>query len=469
MLNKAEHIKIDGKIRGIISPHAGYIYSGKAAASGYAAIRGQKIKRVIILAPSHYYYLRGASIAPYDYYRTPLGDIPLDRKTCDSLLMQSPFVSEPAAHTREHSIEIQLPFIQRILNDFQIVPILIGEIKTKDYKSIVTALEPFIDDETIIIASSDFTHQGPRFGYQPYKTDQKTKIPELDGRAFAYIEKLDAKGFADLIEETGMTVCGYRSITILLDLMKNTKVVKVDYYTSGDVTGDWTNSVSYYSILFVSQKGKSYRGAPPPEIKQNPNKERTKDNSKMSEDANLLNEKEKATALKIARDTLTMWVEEQKRPTEIIKKYKITDSLKEKRGVFVTLTKNDQLRGCIGHVIGRLPLYEGIMENAINASTNDPRFNPVIKSELNNIHIEISVMTPLTPVKTIDEIEVGVHGLMMENGYYRGLLLPQVATEWGWNREEFLENTCRKAGMNKDCWKDKKTVITKFSAQVFGE
>ena len=141
--------------------------------------------------------------------------------------------------------------------------------------------------------------------------------------------------------------------------------------------------------------------------------------------------------------------------------------LKEKRGAFVTINKKGQLRGCIGYIQPYKPLYRTIEEMAIQAAFHDPRFEPVNEKELPDLEIEISVLTPMKRIKDVEEIEVGKHGILMEKGFHSGLLLPQVATEYGWDRETFLEHTCFKAGLPKDAWKDEDTVISIFSADIF--
>ena len=144
-----------------------------------------------------------------------------------------------------------------------------------------------------------------------------------------------------------------------------------------------------------------------------------------------------------------------------------SQTLKEKRGAFVTIYKKGQLRGCIGYIQPYKPLYQTIEEMAVQAAFHDPRFNPVTERELSDLEIEISVLTPLKRIKDVEEIEVGKHGILIEKGFHSGLLLPQVATEYGWNRKTFLEHTCFKAGLPKDAWKDEDTVISVFSADIF--
>lgn len=179
----------------------------------------------------------------------------------------------------------------------------------------------------------------------------------------------------------------------------------------------------------------------------------------------LLSKEEQRILLKLARNTIEMWVREQSKPPLPAAK----GILGEKCGAFVTIHKKGQLRGCIGNMIGYGPLVETIQEMAIASSTGDPRFHPVRPEELNDIDIEISVLSPLREIKDINEIEVGKHGILMSRGMFHGVLLPQVATEYNWDRTTFLQHTCMKAGLSENAWQDPKTKIEIFSAQVFSE
>lgn len=143
-------------------------------------------------------------------------------------------------------------------------------------------------------------------------------------------------------------------------------------------------------------------------------------------------------------------------------------NLAENRGCFVTLhTQDNQLRGCIGVIVAEAPLYKNIIDYAITAATRDPRFKPVTKDELNDLHLEISAMGPIEPIEDFNKIEIGKHGLIIKNGYNQGLLLPQVATEWDWDKKTFLENTCLKAGLPRDAYQWPETSVSYFSAEVF--
>ncbi|MEQ8170395.1 MAG: AmmeMemoRadiSam system protein B [Candidatus Eremiobacterota bacterium] len=426
---------------GLIVPHAGYEYSGSVAAFGYRAIKKLDIKRVIILGTCHQTFLEGLAVSAYTHYTTPLGKIPVDTAICNELMKENLFTKDEEAEKKEHSIEIQLPFLQRIAENFKIIPVMVGNLKEGDYKKVAEVMKRYVDSNTVVIASSDFTHYGQNYGYVPFKEHIPENLNKLDTGAINFILKKDVHGFLNYISGNGDTICGYSPISLLISMMgAETEGILLKYSTSGEITGDYKNSVSYASIVFMSEK---------------------------HEEPTKLSTEEEQTLLKLARDTLKTYLSTGKKPDT--GNYNITEILKEKRGVFVTLTEHGDLRGCIGYIEGIEPLYEAVMDNAVNAAVNDSRFSPVKEAELEDIEIEISVMTPLRPVKNIEEIQVGTHGLYIKNGYYRGVLLPQVATEYGWDRKTFLEQVSRKAGMNRNAWEDKNSVIYIFSAQIFHE
>ncbi len=442
-----------GTLRAVISPHAGYLYSGQTAAFGYKLVRKGKTKRVIVLAPSHYERFEGGSILDVTHYETPLGRIPLDRKACDEILRHAHFTSIPSAHRDEHSLELQLPFLQVALPEgFELIPILIGGLDSSWYEEMAKCLLPYWDESTLLVASSDFTHYGRNFGYTPFKTDIPENLEKLDRGAVQEILELNEKGFSAYVKKTGATICGRKPIAVLLTMAasREIKADLLDYTTSGKLTGDYTNSVSYASIGFFEADG----GDPGA--------------SDADSDAYVLEEEEKATLLKLARHTLKTFLSTGKKPDDLTA-FQITDTLKKHRGVFVTLKINGRLRGCIGYLEGVRPLYKAVIVNTINAASTDPRFPRVKPSEEKKIHMEISVLSPILPVRDLNEIKVGRDGLIIQRGSYRGTLLPQVPGEQGWNRMEFLEACCRKAGLPKDAYKDSNTTIKRYSAQVFSE
>src|SRR3989338_1870877 len=446
-LDSTEPEKIDGDIVALIEPHAGYSYSGKGAAFGYKAIKGKNYKRVIMLAPSHYAWFNGVAVLDATHYRTPLGLISIDTDVCKKLLQEPYFKTVPEAYKKEHSIEIQLPFIQQSLKDVSLVPLLVGEVNGDEYRKIASSIKKFIDKETLVIASSDFTHYGFNFGYIPFKKNIRKNLKKLDSGSVEKILKIDSEGFIKYVDKTGITICGRKPIAILLEILpKNINARLISYYTSGDLIGNYSTSVSYVTMAFFKKKEK---------------------NNFQASDEDSLNKEERETLLKLARKTLDSFLNGGNLD-DVTKGLNLTPKLKEKRGVFVTIKKHGNLRGCIGYIEGIKPLYEAVIDNTINACSRDYRFVSMVKGEDKEVALEIFVMTPLKKIKSVDEIVVGKHGLVIQKGFSKGLLLPQVATEYGWDRETFLNQVSLKAGLPYNAWKSGSTIWT-FSAQVFGE
>lgn len=241
-----------GRIFALISPHAGIEYSGLAAASGYKLLKRQKIKRVIVLGPSHYSGFRGLATSAEEYYETPLGKIKVDRTISDALYSKPLFQGPRSAELQEHSLEMQLPFLQVVIGDFVLVPLVVGELSGNDYAEAARVLLPYLDNETILVASSDFTHYGYRFGYLPFTENPRENLKKLDYGAINKIITKDFQGFNNYVNETGATICGMRPIGIILKLLPaHVQGTLINYYTSGDLTGDFSGSVSYASIVFT--------------------------------------------------------------------------------------------------------------------------------------------------------------------------------------------------------------------------
>ncbi|MBN2325739.1 MAG: AmmeMemoRadiSam system protein B [Candidatus Omnitrophica bacterium] len=425
-------------IRALIAPHAGYAWSGPCAAYAYKPLKGKSFKRVIILAPSHTTHFRGGSIAGFDAYETPLGNVPLDREACDALLKSDHFNTHPEAHTREHSIEIQLPFLQRVLGEFELIPIIISEIDPKDCVEMADLIRPLLGEDALLVMSSDFTHQGPRFGYSPFKENIKENVQRLDFAAVNYILNLDVRGFWSFLDMTRATICGRSPIKIgMMALPRQTQVEFVHYETSGDKTKDYSETVSYCAILFRSQP-------------------------------DYLDESEAKIMLETARKTLEQSFEKEKASEYIPPAGQVTERLKQKKGIFVTLHKKGVLRGCIGHLDGDRPLYRAAADTVLLSAFGDRRFSPLEKNELDEIDIEISVMSPMKSIDSWKEIVLGRDGITLEKKGRSALYLPQVALQQGWTVEETLNHLSEKAGLKSDDWKTGCAFQT-FTAQVFGE
>jgi len=440
-------VKVEGEMLGVISPHAGYVYSGQTAAFAYKALKDKNKKLVILLGPSHRYYVKSFSIYDEGKWETPLGTVSIDEVFAKKLKSHSELiVNEPEAHSQEHSLEVQLPFLQKVIEDFKIVPIVFNT----DQPSTLSVLANVLSDELknrkdwVIVASSDLYH-GEDYNKAKAVTDKVDK----------YIQRLDYEGLLEydkkMRESGACAACGCSAIAVLLQVMKNFGIAKgklLERTTSGDVTGETSGYVVGYGawVFLEDKKGKA--------------------KSKKSEsgiDFSLTPE-DKEKLLAIARETVNEYVGNGKTPEFTVE----SEVLREKCGAFVTLKKkNGALRGCIGLIIAEKPLYLAIRDMAIAAATQDPRFPPVVSSEIDDIEIEISVLTPMQKVTNADEIKVGRDGLMIRRGFMSGLLLPQVPVEQGWDKKTFLEHTCYKAGLPSDAWKSSE--LWKFQAIVFSE
>lgn len=438
----------------MVSPHAGYAYSGLAAAYGYNRTKRQEIERVIILAPSHYHPYQGVSIPDATHYETPLGKVPVDRATVTELLKHPLFSNVPEAHTGEHSLEIQLPMLQRTLKDFSLVPLVLGQVGKDRYPEIADAIRPYINEKTLVIASSDFTHFGARFNYIPFDRSVKAELRRLDRGAVDFIMAKDFDGFLKYKEDTGITICGFVPVALLLKLLPgNVHPELLHYYTSGDLTGDFTSSVSYVSLAFYeNEAGTSPKTTGAADLV----------------DSGFLDEREQETLLKLSRETLNTYIRTGQPPLISPQNHDFSPRLISGRGVFVTLNKDGQLRGCIGNIIGHDPLFLSTVKSTINSGVNDKRFNPVTAEELDDIEIEISVLTPPVAIPGPDDFIVGKHGIILQKKGRSAVYLPQVAQEQGWNREETLTRLSEKAGLLPDAWKEGSEFFV-FEAQVFEE
>ncbi|HOP07731.1 MAG TPA: AmmeMemoRadiSam system protein B [candidate division Zixibacteria bacterium] len=438
--------KIDGEVIALVVPHAGLIYSGPIAAHAYKLIEGADFDKVVLCGPSHSHGFEGSSVGePGEMWQTPLGQVMCDSVYC-RLLSQTPGISiHPEAHRTEHSIEVQLPYLQTVLKDFTIVPIILGYPRPEAIRALSEGLKALpTDDKVLLIASTDWQHYRPRAAGWP-----------MDSLGIDCLTSFDPDRLDRMLTERKVEACGG---SVLLAVMRAAqarganKAMLLDYGDSGDRTGETDRVVGYVAaVMYKSRNGGENRDM----------------SSRQKEDPEVavLTQEQKETLLRIARESLTGYLD-----NGVIPEFDINDEqLKRLGAAFVTITKEGQLRGCIGHTQAVEPLYKTVAYCAVQAGVADPRFPPVSRLEVNGLHFEISVLTPMQQVNSVDEIEVGRDGLMLVAGQHRGLLLPQVATDYGWNREEFLQNTCRKASLPTDAWRQSSTEIYRFQALVFEE
>lgn len=449
-----------GRAIALVAPHAGYAFSGPTAGAAFRWLSGMDVDRVVVIAVSHAAPSeQSVWIDDVAAYAIPGHEIEVDRKALKVLEAAGlPIVA--GLGLDEHSLEVELPFLVEALQPgWKLVPILVGGGGLARCSEAARAIKAVLDNRTIVCVSSDFTHYGAAYGYRPFDgshSEIAAQIDKLDAGAIDLILEKDAGGFAEYCGQTRATICGRGPIMVLLGLLPGQAVGRrVAYTTSAARTGDFSMSVSYAGIVFTVDK-----------TDEDPWGTAAREDDEMA-GRESLSETEKQTLLAIAHASLQSSVKRKSAPDAA--DFELTDALREKRGAFVTLTTSGSLRGCIGYVEPIEPLWRAVMSNAANAAMSDPRFPPVTEAELPGIRIEISAMSPLRRVTDVSEIEVGNHGIMISRGRRRGLLLPQVATEYGWDSDEFLRRTCEKAGLSDNAWKDDETMIEIFSAEVFGE
>jgi AmmeMemoRadiSam system protein B/AmmeMemoRadiSam system protein A len=451
-LDWAEIERADKDILALISPHAGYDYSGSVAAYGYKALKGKPIRTVIIIGPSHSVDFDGISVYPHGAWQTPLGNVPVDSELADALIGESPQISfyEPAFNSREHSLEVQIPFLQIVLDDFKIVPVAMRRFSYEDCQILSQALLKVTRDreDVLVIASTDMSHE------HPYE-----EACRIDNLTINELKELNPRSLYYKLAVRECELCGAAPVvaSLLYAVGKGAEEMGIlKYATSGDVTGNKEEVVGYLSAAIYAPVGEEVIE------KVQPGEETVH-----SEERDILNEQEQKRLLEIARKTIDEYVNTGKGPD-------FTENnplLLKNMGAFVTIHNQGRLRGCIGNIIAQQPLYLTVRDMAIEA-TRDSRFvsDPLVKDELTAIDIEISVLSEPVLVKNADEIKMGVHGVIVRKGPRSGVFLPQVADETGWSRDEFLSNLCaHKAGLSPDAWKDKETELYSFTAQVFGE
>ncbi len=421
-----------GQIQAMIAPHAGYVYSGAVAAYGYNAARNNKYSTIVVIAPSHFVPFDGVSLWPQGSFQTPLGMVDIDEDFTRALMKEdAQFRFVPEAFDKEHALEVQLPFIQTVFPGVKIVAMIMGNADAGVCQRLAKALDKIVGQrsDVLVIASSDMSH------YHDYAT----AVREDDGTLDA-IRRQDPEALFKGCLSGTMEMCGFVPATAVLLYARfrnldHAEVLK--YANSGDVTGDKTRVVGYSSTVFY----------------------------KLPQASETLSKSQKERLVTVARNTLDEFV--TKGSASEVKES--DPRLNQVQGAFVTLTKQGQLRGCIGAIIGQKPLVQTVRDMSIAAASEDPRFKPVAPDELKDIEVEVSVLSLPQRIKDAAQVVLGTHGVIIsDGGEHQGVFLPQVATETGWGKEEFLSELCaQKADLPPDCWKSPGTELYIFTADVF--
>jgi MEMO1 family protein len=419
---------VPGEVRAIICPHAGYVYSAPTAAYAYRLVQGKSYQTVIIIGTSHQYGFDGASIYLKGAFETPLGTVPVDEELAATIAKASGFSYVAEAHTKEHSVEVQVPFIQKVLPDAKIVPIVLGFPTRQNVYALAEGLaKACAEKKVLIVASTDMSH-----------FLSKADANALDAQTIDLVKKLNANTLIAKCANGENIMCGGGGVAATILALKKEGEPHVEvlrYSDSSEATGDEGRVVGYFAAaVTVGQAAAEFS----------------------------LSAEEKKGLLTLARKAVEQYVIEKK----VVNDKTEDANLMSERGAFVTLKKGGDLRGCIGFIEPVAPLWDTVIQTAVYAASEDPRFTPVTPEELKDLEYEISVLTPLKKIDDPKTVQVGKHGLVIAMGRNRGVLLPQVPVENNWDREMFLDQACLKAGLPPDAWK-KGAEISVFEAIVF--
>ncbi|MFA6563314.1 MAG: AmmeMemoRadiSam system protein B [Verrucomicrobiia bacterium] len=447
LLASAQPASVGGELKALICPHAGYPYSGLTAAFGYKVLAARDVKTVFLLAGSHYVAFQGASVCAADIYRTPLGDVKISDKS-KALAKLPPFMLEPRVPMRrpdwsvqssrsapppgedtpetwEHSGEVEVPFLQKVLKPFEMVSMVFGQ---TDPAAAAQALASQLDDHSLVVVSTDLSH------YKPY--DQAR---QLDTRTVTAILNMAPDAIA------GEDACGWMPVRTLLHLakMKGWKPKLLDYRNSGDTSGNKSGGVvGYTAIAFTTPEQESF------------------------------NKEERKLLLELARRTVKEVVTANRLPT--VDPKTLPAKFAEPKGCFVTLTENGALRGCIGNIMPQMPLYQAVISNAQSAAVRDHRFQPVRPDELDKLEVEVSVLTvpqPLafsSPDDLLAKLKPHRDGVVLQVNGRGATYLPQVWEQIP-DKVMFLNTLSEKAGCAPDAWRGPGTAVGIYHVEAFKE
>ncbi|MCI5056783.1 MAG: AmmeMemoRadiSam system protein B [Flavobacteriales bacterium] len=455
-------------VKAIISPHASLFYSGICAMSSYGSlittskdllIKNKQIKHVLILAPSHFKNFNGIICPAFEQYQTPLGKIKINKTNVNLISKEINRQPQNDFFEQEHSLEMQLPFLQYAIENFKITPVIVGNINETNRNKIASILNKVIDDQTLVIISSDFTHYGEKFNYEPFIENKVGLIKTIDDKVFKGIFNQDYNRFEQVISETKATVCGRNPLRLFLsiqsDHLSGLQGFLTNYYTSAHVHKGYEDgsleteelfgyisdqniesSVSYGSILFMKSDSKGLDKFP-------------------------LSKYDKLALSNMAEEILiNQFAKPKSIPDESF--YSIeSPGIAKKYGLFVTINKDKKLRGCMGKIQNEYNTREILHYMTLASAFQDSRFDSISIDELEELDLEISLLMPPKAVDSIQQIQLGKHGIIFKKltnkKLYSAVFLPQVPMEQGWNLEQTLSALARKSGLDQNAWKEEAT------------
>ncbi|HEB84544.1 MAG TPA: AmmeMemoRadiSam system protein B [Bacteroidetes bacterium] len=463
----AARSEVDGDPVGLICPHAGYVFSGPVAAESYRTLRGRRYDAVVIISPSHFERFHEVAVLTEGAYLTPLGEVPVHTRLAERMVSSGGLVRAAEAghrsgpHGGEHALEVQLPFLQVVLGDsLRIIPVVMGEQSRDAVRSLAEAIVHAARGEHIlVVASSDLSH---------YHTDSHAR--EVDKRVVEKVREFDPDGLWEEVRQGVAEACGAGPMVAAMLAARQLGASRAEvlrYATSADsVYGDRETVVGYLAAVFVRGKAENGRvdgevGAEEKTPVAGPGEVRFDEGVSAGE----LTDERRAELLRIAREHVKAAAKGKPAPA-----VEVEDEVLNRRcGAFVTLREpGGELRGCIGYPEAWRPLAQTVAEVAEAAATRDPRFPPVAPREVGKLAVEVSVLSPMAPIDP-EEVEPGRHGVVIRHRGRQGLLLPQVATNQGWDREQFLDHLCLKAALSPGAWRDPEAKLYAFTAEVFSD
>ncbi len=426
------------KLRALIMPHAGYIYSGWTAAHASLVLEKNQFSKVILMGPDHKIGIRNGAISDVGAYQTPLGRIDLHPDTAKLRRQPELFQSLPVSRDQEHSLEVILPFLQAYLGAFELVPIVVGR---ADVDPLAKALSDIMDDDTLLVVSSDLSH------FLSYPD-----AVSMDRETVQGILNLNP---AILTGKTNRA-CGVMPLLALLKIASHNhwQPVLLHYSNSGDTAGDRSRVVGYTTMAFFGDRLMDNQHAPDKKF----------------------TEEQGQVLVKLARQTIGEKLGRKTSESEpdVTAVLQSDERFESHNGTFVTLKIKGQLRGCIGNLTATETVWEGVKRNAVNAAFHDPRFSPLTAEEFDKTDIEVSILSEPRPLQfrdgkdLVQKLRVNVDGVIIRKGYASATFLPQV---WGQlpRPEEFLSHLCLKAGLSSDAWKDPQLEVLTYQVQYFEE
>jgi len=448
MYATVEKIPVEYDPVALIAPHAGYPYSGKTAARAYKLLEGRQYDTVVIISPSHTVFFKGSSVFDGFGYETPLGVVEINAELSEKISSISPTVyfsnigHATGSNRGEHALEVQLPFLQVMLGKFKLVAIVMGDQEEDSINGLAEVLASTLrGTNTLLVASTDLSH------FHPQKQANR-----LDSHIEKAIKAFDPEMLIDYLERGKGEACGGGIVAAVMKAAKRlggSRVEFLEYTTSGETTGDFDEVVGYLSAAIIGGD----------KVKKTKNELLGIPEARPKKEEFILTESVKKELLNIAHTAIKAKLEGVE--------YSAPELYDVKRGLFVTIELDGHLRGCIGQIRSSELLSKAVADMAVAAAFDDPRFPQLTEKEFEKLDIEISILSPLKLVSNINDIKVGRDGLLIKMDMHSGLLLPQVATDYRWDRITFLEQTCLKAGLPKNSYMDKYAEIFRFEAEVF--